>query len=694
MTITATQLATNTVQITASGTANPIADMYTAVSNAITGVNPVNADTGWTVWDSFTYGVITTQVFRSLNKDGSTYKFLILRWNFVTMELNTSTCENWVPNTAVLSPSTPLVTPNPGISNEAWTYFDSAPIGFRMDACDLFVMVHPRWCIIEGSILTEYGEWAGVVEFDREDVADTAANAYPCWGWVSSTLWMLGASTVSTKPLGASEYPLLALPRTRSLQVGVNATRGFAADYGATSYPSWTATSVPAFVYQLGNQVNKFAANIWDPTKRLILPIKPIYDFAQSFISNYGAIFGLKVAANSGANMNRIKGTIDADGNFSGSGTLADHWLLNCHHKTVSDANSWGANTSWTSASPVVASGRPEAMVSTGANYYVITTLLGAGTLYKINALTASAGVALTTGSFTDIKFDGDRYVYIGTQTSIIRLDIRDDSMATITIAGGVQSIGINSTHIITAPFSSSASPAITRILRAAAFTTIDTSVTLALTNVYVGDVMKFLDITTDHDGNFWLVGNATTAANFRVVKITQAGLVSSLVPTVAPGIPVTANAVMVDATTLLITLTGSTGSSTVMQYNPRTNTYIAAAGVTPGLAFTPNANFRATTVKVSGVLITYSRPNSVGAYGVAVALGGIAVGSASILTSGVVNTANNANSVTVATQNPFLFWDGCRLITNTDMGLKIYTGVNGSNPTSSVTVGQAVLPA
>jgi len=65
MTISAIPIGTATAQLTMSGTDSVFTDFANAVADAITGVNPT-ATTGWTLYDSFTSGIIFTQVFRAL----------------------------------------------------------------------------------------------------------------------------------------------------------------------------------------------------------------------------------------------------------------------------------------------------------------------------------------------------------------------------------------------------------------------------------------------------------------------------------------------------------------------------------------------------------------------------------------------------------------------------------------------------
>lgn len=324
-------------------------------------------------------------------------------------------------------------------TNEAWTYFDSAPISYNLSLCDLIINVSPRWCIMHSYLNGEPTMWAGVVETAREDIMDTAAAKNPCWGWVSSTLWALGANNITTTSISKSlsaatgnDHTLISMPRTKILNSGVNAAKGWGADYGVTSTPMWLANNAAPMIYQLGNAGGKFLANAWDTARRLTLPIKPIADFGLATVTNYGQMYGMKVLAPVGQNMNKINIAVDSDGNFSGN-TANDrpHWLLNCHFKGA-DANGWlTANNATITNAAWTTTGKPIGMVTTGQMmYYYSSTGIG-----KIDMITG-ANYDIITGQtgFCDIKYDGERYVYVASTTAaigLIKIDITADNVGT-----------------------------------------------------------------------------------------------------------------------------------------------------------------------------------------------------------------------------------------------------------------------
>ena len=413
MSITATYIGKSTVQITASGTTNTFSDLTNAVKDAILGTQPnaagassgitfaqstgVTAQTasGWTLHDSFTSGIIFTQVFKSINADAVTYKYIILNWNTVMNEINVSCCEGWNATTHVAM-------------NEVHTYNNCAPVNFQLDTCDILLMIHPHWLVVHSYLNNEPSLWAGVFEFAREDAADTGALGVPCFGWISSTLGLIGAATYSTMPCSGSDNTLICVPRTKSGLTGLAAAKSWAANYGATTHPTPATGATSAMPYRLGNQVNNLVGNVWDSSKRLILPIKPIHRFNATAIENKGVVFGLKTLAPVGQNMNKEVINCDSDGNYSYSGTPTDHWMLNQHHKSAYSPASWFANTNW-NAVTIATGAKPIAIAYTGRTYYVVM----AGKVSKIDAVTQGVTDVLT-ATCNNIKYDGERYVYVG----------------------------------------------------------------------------------------------------------------------------------------------------------------------------------------------------------------------------------------------------------------------------------------
>lgn len=547
--------------------------------DAFGGVSSAIGWTGWTLYDTFPIAgdgdpsCITTQVFRALNKDGVSYKYAIFRWNLLLSEINITSCESW---DKVTRTST----------NETHTYFDSSPIPYKLNETKLVLLINPRWLVLQSIIFDEPSVWAGVFETAREDITDVATVSnpgLPCWGWISSTLWSLGAKSYLEKPMGSSattnsDYTLISMPRTKSGATGFGAAKGWGADYGVAQYPNWltTGASAAAFVSYLSNDTsvgNKFQANSWDTTKRLVLPIKPIHDYAANFVANYGTIFGLKVLAPIGPMMTKIKVNIDDDGNYTpvvtaNNASTKIHWLLNTHHKASggavssgADSNSWFQNTQLgitnISTAPY---GKPAMLVNVGSWCYALASTIASPNLVKILRISlldqsttditpaANGSYAFTTNlpantgyptQFFDIKYDGDQYVYVTHQTGVLRINV---STGTVDNrggpTGGLQTIALTASKIYGVPSAASAAPIIYSWDRST-FVAAASSTNILLTDF--GEAVTMVDACTGSDGSVYFTPVFTTwpvsgqvgaltngySTRYRLIKIDPAGVVS-----------------------------------------------------------------------------------------------------------------------------------------------------------------------
>jgi len=681
MTISVTKIADNTVQITTSGLGNTLINLTNAVAAAMLGLNPV-ISTGWLLHDSFKSGMVFTQVFKALNVDAITYKYAILRWDTAHQELNTSCCEDW--NATTHTPT-----------NECYTFFNCAPIGYNLSACDLIIMVHPRWVNFTTFLNGEPSMWAGVFEMQREDPVDTGAAGFPCFGWISSNLWMIGASSNATKPLAGYDHTLISIPRTRVGLTGVNAAKGMAGDYGVTQIPHWLATSAVSMPYYLSNVSNKFAYSNWDTNRRLVLPIKPVIDYVGT-VTNYGQIYGLKMLAPSGGNMNKIKLSVDSDGNFSNAGTLKDHWLLNVHHKPQANTiSSMFANTSWIKIDVVASNGlRPEQLVIAGANYYLITQ--GGSKLVKISAFTtASTDIALQ-GSPTlyDLKYDGEEYVYITTSLGLTRLNVVDDSLTSLAISGGLQTLSLSTDTIVCASYGASATQTLYRIVKSpfALESGIEGDFTdgVAILSTFTEATARIIESVVDDKGNVYFAPVVATAANFKLIKISASGTISYLAlayVTWQVGLS------LIDNSTLIVS---QLQSATSVQ-NTQVNLPYFTAQATFALNVTSPGSigivpYKMTSIEINGVMFTLLRNTAANAFSCfAVSLGNTVTGSLNTGTTWADLTGGNMGN----SNSACAFWsDGAKIISSMDSGIRIWTKINGEWNLPTVQLGQATLVA
>jgi hypothetical protein len=742
MSITAKYIGASTIQISttfsaASGNtnmtsfaqfANTVVDAMTNTTS-LTGTNGalsgtaftadagVTAQTssGWTLFDSFwggqnattgTASPVYTQVFRSLNADGITYKNIIFRYNTREQVINTSTCEYWdtVANYGAGSPSAPTVR---SPTNEAWAYFDCAPIGYNLTACDLLLNVSPRWCVVHSYLNNDSSLWSGVFENAREDIMDipSTTGGYPCWGWISSTLWALGAATPGSKPLAAADHTLYSMPRTRQNYTGVTAAKAWGGDYGITAVPNWLATAAASFIYYLGNRENKFIANAWDTSRRLTLPIKPVSDYTTT-IANYGQLYGIKLVAPIGANMNKITVATDANGNASITGTDRTHWLLNCHHKTyTNETTSWfpqtagTGNVTWVTEN-IATGGRPISIVSTGTSYYCVMN--GGGSVVKVNAMTKTYSTVYSTTGITDIKYDGERFIYITSTTAanaITRLDTADDiTMVSVPVTGGFSALALSGDTVICSPAATATNIIFNRYNRTpqnAAGNIALANSTIATANATVIDTGIVKDLLCDFEGNAWAFPSYTVAANARLIKIAYNASSNTVVTGLVPGgIGVNYGLQLLNGDNMIAWHAVSAGALYQIQFNPRTNAIVGSAqnaGTTSALT----ASSQLTSAKIQGALMVTPNNSTQANFFFVNSLGKTITAA---LGAPVVNIDQGTGNA-LATAGQFIYFDGAKLFTNTETGLRVYSNVNGGlniggNANTTVTFGQVALPA
>lgn len=826
MTISATYIGQSTIQVSTSysqaqgsGSITPFMTFANVIADAITGTQPAangsfsgltfssavgvtaqttanstptpSTNSGWTLYDAFWGGVdgtagtsspVYTQVYRSGNKDGTTAKNIVLRYNIKEQVINTTTYQYWDTQTnydaGTISTASPTATTTatassgsnsltvasatgivvgqivvavgvPSLSTvtaisgttvtisqnttaslsttaitftttthtgtaEAWTYFDSAPISYNLSACDFIISVCPRWCILHSYLNNESTMWAGVVETAREDIMDTVANKNPCWGWISSTLWSLGAVTANLKPLstGASgDYTLICMPRTKNGSTGVSAAKGWGADFGVTAHPTWLFPATPgaAFTYYLGTG-GKFLANGWDASRRLTLPIKPIADFSTATVTNYGQIYGMKLLAPVGQNMNKINIAVDSDGNASATSSDRGHWLLNCHHKTA-DTTSWLTSANATITNTVFATAlKPGGMISTGSGYYYFS--YDGTRIARIDA-TTQVETAITTAQsgYCDIKYDGERYIYVTSTTATIaltKIDIATDTVvSTVNVTGGFIALSLSGDTICAAQYNAGTAviqPIFNRYIKQgpvgapAALTATSTNATVT-TVATVGEAVIIRDIICDFDGNFWAAGIFATNTNFKLIKISPAGVSSLPTWTTTGGqiYPAAATGAVglqiVDGNNLVIYHAVTVGGALYqVQVNPRTSVVISNTTVSSISASTAGTSI--SYAKIQGNLFVYPK-NSAAANVSAITPLGRTITSA--LPAPIINL--DIGTTYFAALNSFIFWDGARLIGSTDgPGLRVFSNFNGGinnggNPTSAYSFGQVAIP-
>ena len=726
MTITATHIGTSTVQITnywdpESGAttlhgfdkfAATIADAITGTADGTAGIlsgitftsesgTTFQASTGWTLADSFwgyntkttsrSNSPIYTQVFKSLCADGNSIKNLILRYNTITEELLTTTCEKYEVATRT-------------ITNEAFTFFDCAPINYNLTYSDIIIMVNPRYLILHSYVATEPTLWAGVVESNREDFFDVAtagypdtvgSTGYPCWGWISSVSWSLGCIAVDGRVFAngttATESgPLWSMPRTRNGSTGANAAVSYSCDLGVESYPSvlGTASSLTGMNRYIENNT-RFKTTGWSVNK-LLMPIKPTHNFNGAAVTNYGQIYGLKVLSALGYNMNQVDIPVDSDLNANPTGTNRRHWLLNTHAK-IPTAAAYRDMGLWTTDFYNVNNSKAMRHISIGSAIYVIAgTAKGTGVLYKINRFTRTVTAVPGTfnSSLVDLIYDGERYLYIsrnGAANSLIRLDITDNSTSAINaVSLGV--LAINGSTVTAAEYTI---PATTftnyRFTRQSFAGTVSPLTALTSSTITGATANTFITkYLTDFDGATLYYTSGTNSTIYKIPEIGGAASTSGITFSSTDATDMT----LLDGKTLwtIGCLSNSTSGLKVAFNYPSTATTTFTGS--PSKVVTALNRGSAGIFKYQGVLImeTPDATNNVGMFamgmpGTSNLYNGITALTNITVTNKVFTpiTSGVADALSILAK-----MYGSELMATTDLGLNIYQNLNGYNSIGS----------
>ena len=154
---------TNTLFTTNSYRIDIVNEIGNGSTNIINGVNAALTTLGWSLYDTINaagFNPVTTKVYRVLNADGVTYKYLIIRWDTVKLFFYTSTCETW--NTIGKLPI-----------NESWSAAGGFAQGYDLVLSSIIVSATTRHVMLWNSINNYPGPWTSVMEFERVAQEDT-----------------------------------------------------------------------------------------------------------------------------------------------------------------------------------------------------------------------------------------------------------------------------------------------------------------------------------------------------------------------------------------------------------------------------------------------------------------------------------------------------------------------------------------
>lgn len=276
-------------------------DAGTALASLISAVDTYITSAGWSLYDGS--AGTNAKAYRALNKDGSTYKYIVLDYN-TSNRLICKVYESWnsVAHTG---------------SNLAY-YSDQAGLGQQVDLTNggsLYLYSYTAWLILFSKIGATLGSatgasWCGCLEVARDNPEDTAGAAYPCWGWANGY-----------ELQGSGQHTAFSYPRLRDGTTG-SSCQAFVSTLFSVHGHVLGSFNVN-FTYWSTNN-NSWNSKNWSFTVRT-----GKYGAINNACFINGRIFGIKLTQKSlGSFLDDIYCNCDADFFYDPAGGSTQHWVL------------------------------------------------------------------------------------------------------------------------------------------------------------------------------------------------------------------------------------------------------------------------------------------------------------------------------------------------------------------------------
>lgn len=450
MSITSTAIGKHTTQITIAG-GSTHNEVISALDIAIVAG-------GWQQHD-----VINprNRVYKCLNKDGQTFKYIKVTFDIGGFKIYTTSFESW---NAVTHVGT----------NEVFTGHNTGVMGYAFDLCDIIIMASNRWCLLQTFIRNQPSPWSGVIEIARDATENTVEAGFPCWIWLSS----VNALTSGAKSFYAS------LPRTRSGLTGEAAV----IDGWQTPYARISSGASD------GRILTKYVTYAWDTTKKIVHAARPTIGDTEM----HGRMFGMKMTYNIGSSFNRIGLPVDDDYFYSSAGEETEHWVLAAN--PVSAPSAWltpSENQSGSYALSSVSSPNTRWVEPVGTYFYCAT----ATNITKIDSSGTTLGafsvITGSSGTYTHLKYDGNRYLYCASATGVTRVDTWfDDAVSFLPITDGSFSLWFDGKWLWSIPTTTKVNNLVTKI-NVSTFT-VEKEITITLNT-------RLTDMCSDYDDNIYV---------------------------------------------------------------------------------------------------------------------------------------------------------------------------------------------
>lgn len=495
MSVTTNTIGTNTRQIVISGETS-INNILTAVSNALVAL-------GWTAYDTVTTGTNNAQVrqiFRVLNADATTYKYLGILWHPNKGLFHTTAYESWNSSTHVGT-------------NEVFTNGYTFPSGVQYSNCSIYVMASARWAVLYSTIRGEYGPWSGVFEFEREAAEDTVGAGFPCFAWTNSNI--IGEPVGHSATVGTSNHDswCVSFPRTPHPYTGIAAAQFNTLISGFGMFPPSVPTAGlnTSHANKLGGLSSGYA---WDSAKKAVHVLKGA---GVGNAQPRGRMFGVKAIGPIGDPLDTVVLPIDANYHYASSGgTNTDHWVLPMnggYHMSYAYAGNrlaatlFGTGMSGTDAyDGVLVKGK-----------YIYAGCVSG--IWKIDMDAATCTLVYSTAAaISSVEYDGGAYIYFATSAGVTRLAIADDSLTHLTAGvGGCTTLAIDEDYIYASQRTASTTSKVDVISRSS-FTVLGTSTFSATASAVAPTAM-----CVDYAGNCYACTGGNDSYLNKVVGSTRA---------------------------------------------------------------------------------------------------------------------------------------------------------------------------
>jgi len=408
-------------------------------TNIIPALDQSMAKGGWALYDTVattTFSPIVTKVYRAINADTLTYKYMIMRINTINLTINTSSCESWDAVTTHLP------------TNETWHGAGAFPQGYDLKDSVILVSATPRHCILWTFIKSEPSLWSGILEFERVAAEDVATGSpVPCWAWTNSL--MLGTPFGQAANTAISQI-MLAFPRTADGLTGAYAAKVYAPTTNRgmfpPSYPGGTLTISSAAdpnLLHLGSYYNMTYG--WDTLKTVVSPV------AVDAISKsmpLGRSYNVGITKPIGGALDSTNIKIDSVGGWpSASGTSTECLLLPLNGGCEADAayavgqftQFYGQTSAAVLSKPIAIGSTVWLAASDGIRTFDVNAGQGGTTTLRYSN---ASGVQ-------DIVFDGQQTIYGSISTGVVKIDTESFATTSITnLTSGTSYLNIDQKYV------------------------------------------------------------------------------------------------------------------------------------------------------------------------------------------------------------------------------------------------------